>query len=71
MTIEFDVPTREIGTKFHYGHHEYTIIGFLVVHETDTNYTNVTYRVSHEFAGQTIKSSMTRSGVERAILAKV
>lgn len=71
MKISFEQPERTIGTKFQYKDREYTIIGYLVVHETDTNYTNVTYRVSHEFVGQTIKSSMTRSGVERAILAKV
>ena len=74
-TLKYELPKRKIGTKFIYrphkvAQHEATIIGYQIIHETDTGYTNMTYHISYDYLGQTMKTSVPRSTVERTLLQK-
>lgn len=76
MTITFDLPKHKIGSKFiyKYGKQKFDaeIIGYHIEHNTDTDTTNVTYRIAYNFAGlQDMTATVARSTVDKAMLNKI
>ena len=73
MTITVELPKNPIGTKFLYRNGkqkvEAVVVGYHIEHNTEDDYTNVTYRISYNFAGlQDMVSTVARSTVDMAIL---
>jgi hypothetical protein len=60
-----------VGTVFQQGgkgKRPTTIIGYHVQFDSDTQKTDITYRVQYEFGGQTIITDVPRNTVMRAML---
>lgn len=73
MELKVELPKHEIGTKFIHKAGKQTneaeVIGYQIVHNTDTNKTNVMYRIRYNFAGlQDITATVARSTVDIGII---
>lgn len=71
IQLNIDLPKHNVGTKFMYRrgklHTEAEIVGYNIDHNTDTNRSNVTYRIQYAFGTQVMVANVARSTVDMAM----
>ena len=74
MQLTIELPKHPVGTQFTYRRpkqsHQATIVGYHIEHDTDSDRTRVSCRISYNFAGlQQMTATVPPATVDRALLA--
>jgi hypothetical protein len=72
-TVTYEEPKHPIGTTFEWVRsrkvkHQATVVGYHIEHNTDTERTEVQYRISYDIGVQMMVATVARSTVDMGVM---
>lgn len=72
-TVTYEEPKHPIGTTFKWVRsrkvkHQATVVGYHIEHNTDTERTEVQYRISYDIGVQMMTATVARSTVDMGVM---
>lgn len=76
MELSIQLPKHPIGTTFTWvrgrkSRHEATVVGYHIEHDTDTNHTNVQYRIQYDIGVQLMVATVARATVDMGVMKRL